>query len=555
MVAIPAYRPVVKKTKGHYSATALVGSHSASIAWDVDPNHRAGLLGFAVKKTEFDLTSGNVVAVNMLKGEKRFKGDVPTSFEVSSAQAPFQRFRWSDYTLRPDQGYRFEIFPVRGAPGALTLNEPPIVLDIRPSPDVVNGFGVYVNRGVTSAFAYLDRFKGQNPKDVPDGAAYRWLSRGLKEGLLTFISSAKNGEALHVCIYEFFDDEVAAALAAARSGGVDVRIVYHAKADDKATSESAQVLKAHGLEAVATPRVEVGNISHNKFIVHHVGGQPRRLFTGTANFSENAFYFQTNAAVTVDDPATAADYDAYFNILKSDPPRIQGARDSSDARVRVKALMDQVNGRANKRFSHQFFSPIAGLDILDAAESLIDQAKSCVFVSAPFGFEKGLIDKILSRPELLHYGLANTTAKKKVAALATHNTRYFTPSVLETYLGRNWDSKAFGNHKIHTKVLLIDPWSSNPQALFGSANFSDESCQKNDENAFLTRDPRVCAILTTEFMRMYDHYKSRGFINQLRTTGHTDDDFLKPDDSWLRTSFDPVASSHKFLDRQTFVGR
>jgi hypothetical protein len=61
--------------------------------------------------------------------------------------------------------------------------------------------------------------------------------------------------------------------------------------------------------------------------------------------------------------------------------------------------------------------------------------------------------------------------------------------------------------------------------------------------------------MATEFMRMFDHYKSRGFINQIRSQGLADDDFLKPNDSWLRTSFDPQSNSHKFKDREVFMGR
>jgi phosphatidylserine/phosphatidylglycerophosphate/cardiolipin synthase-like enzyme len=103
--------------------------------------------------------------------------------------------------------------------------------------------------------------------------------------------------------------------------------------------------------------------------------------------------------------------------------------------------------------------------------------------------------------------------------------------------------------------MIVDPFGASPQMLFGSANFSDESCQGNDENAFLTNDPRMCAVMATEFLRMFDHYKSRGFINQMRTTGPTAADFLSEDGSWMRTSFDPNANSHKYRDRLVFAGK
>ena len=64
------------------------------------------------------------------------------------------------------------------------------------------------------------------------------------------------------------------------------------------------------------------------------------------------------------------------------------------------------------------------------------------------------------------------------------------------------NAKAFGNHKIHSKLMIIDPFGTKPQMLFGSANFSDESCRKNDENAFITRDPRLIAIMA--WRRQFD---------------------------------------------------
>jgi phosphatidylserine/phosphatidylglycerophosphate/cardiolipin synthase-like enzyme len=142
-------------------------------------------------------------------------------------------------------------------------------------------------------------------------------------------------------------------------------------------------------------------------------------------------------------------------------------------------------------------------------------------------------------------------------------------------MGETWDAKAFGAHKIHAKTLVVDPWSNDPKVLIGSANFSEASCSDNDENAMLiTGDKRLAAIITTEFMRMYDHYKSRFYINTIeeenkkikkenktrREQGLAPlplkqmDIHLKSDNSWSRTAFDPSSSSHKYRDRIVFSG-
>lgn len=109
---------------------------------------------------------------------------------------------------------------------------------------------------------------------------------------------------------------------------------------------------------------------------------------------------------------------------------------------------------------------------------------------------------------------------------------FTTPAWLPNYDGRPWDAKPLGQHKIHTKSIVSDPFSQSPRLLVGSANFSDESVNKNDENAFLVEgDQRASAIVATEFLRMFDHYRTRKFIASLQKS---------PDDQYLVDAVLPV---------------
>jgi phosphatidylserine/phosphatidylglycerophosphate/cardiolipin synthase-like enzyme len=568
------YRPVTHAQAGAYKGAALVGTHSAVIGWTFEDNAlRDGLLGFAIRRTDLDPATSEVMRLDWLGGYKRFKEtDDGQSDDVRSLEAPFQRFRWNDYTLNAERAYRYEIFPMRGRPGALTREEAPLSFELRPSADDLGGLGVFVNRGVTAAMAYLARFKNQPPSEVPDGAAYRWLSRGLKESLLGFIAVAAPGEALHVAIYEFFDHEIAQAFKEARDRNVDVQIVYDSTAGKKSTRESEEVLHHFGLENVATPRTTV-NISHNKVVIRLVGGAPREVWTGSANFSENAFNYQTNAALIVRDAHAVAHFEAYFQALKPNPPK-------AESKTENKGIMDRADAIANRFAERTFFSPIRTLDILDASVDLIRSARSAVFVSAPFGVDKTMIEAIgQNSDDIIEYGLVNATAKKKIEGLQRSNTRFFPPNRMKTYLGRKWDAKAFGAHKIHAKTIVVDPWGDNPKVLIGSANFSKASCKDNDENTMLiSGDRRLAAIIATEFMRMYDHYKSRFYIDEFNDKNKETnkaikkknkereaqglaplplkrmDNHLKSDESWSRTAFDPESKSHKFRDRIVFAG-
>lgn len=552
-MAAPTYEPFVTATNGGLVVTAMVGIHAASIAWSVDHSMLdagtpgVGLLGFALKRSCYRASDDSVVRVEFVEGQKRFECDTQVGVDVTSDRAPFQRFRWSDYRLDPRYYYDYEVIPVYGRPCALDM-APSATVRFRPSEPVVDGTGIYVNRGVTSARAYQTRFNGQRP-DTTAGA-YTWLSRGLEESLLGFIADTQPGDELHVAIYEFHHPPVAAALKAARQRGVTVRIVVH-QTGDGASKESEHVLRGAGIWSLATPRTNA-KISHNKFVVRLRGGTPDRVWTGSANFSSNAFYLQTNQALTFDDPAVAAAFEAYWDVLHGDPSLTRTDRWGASSRCEA-VMADHVLGDDRRLL----VSPVRREHVLDAACELIEGAQSCVFMSAPFGTVTRVAASLVDNPSsILEYGLVNTTARRTIDRLGDHNTRFFTPTRLETWMGRTWDAKAFGNHKIHAKSLVIDPWSDEPKVLVGSANFSRPSCMANDENALLiTGDRRLAAVISTEFLRMFDHYKSRGFINALSADGPNEEHFLAPDNSWATTSFDPAARSHKYRDREVFVGR
>ena len=372
------------------------------------------------------------------------------------------------------------------------------------------------------------------------------------------MAAARSGQELHVAIYEFFDHEIAQAFKDAVDRGVKVKIVHDAKPGKRSTKDSEEVIGHFHLKEVRVKRTTV-NISHNKVVIHLVGGKPRQVWTGSANFSENAFNFQTNTALIVRDPRVAQHFEDYFQALTSNPPKAESKKFN-------RALVDRIDAIPGRLADRTFFSPIKTLDILECAVDLIKSAKSAILISAPFGVDKSMIEALNANSDnIIEYGMVNATAKSKIKELQRKNTRFFPPKRLKTHLGRRWDSKAFGAHKIHAKTIVVDPWGDDPKVFIGSANFSKASCKDNDENAMLvTGNKRLSSILATEFMRMYDHYKSRFYIDRLAKENKaleqaneplkTIDVHLKSDQEWSRTAFDPDTSSHKHGDRIVFSG-
>ena len=553
------YQSVIRATSGPFSAAALVGTHSVVLGWDVDKDFdRKNLLGFSIKRHVFDPDTKEVISTAYLGNYKRFECDNAGGELVSSQTAPFQQFRWNDYTLDTRFSYRFEIFPMTGKPCELNAGDP-LTLNIRPSQLVADDLGIYFNRGVTAAAAYMRQFKNVEPAKVADGAAYSWLSNGLRESLINFIDGAASGDELHIAIYEFHDQEVADCVKRAQGRGVTIDLVYHAPdLNQKTVKESNHVIDQVGLRAVATARTKI-KISHNKLVVHLKNGKPRAVWTGSANFTEAGFYLQTNMGLVIKHRATADCFEAYFQAVKKNllsERQRQGHIAAQDLIEQVIAGSPQTGSPIGDQTGFMF-SPVRREHVVDAAIDLIGQAKSAILISAPFALDKRIIEALgKNDQDIVEYGLVNSTAKKKIKGLNRFYTLFFTPTRLETYMGRSWDARAFGSHKIHAKTLVIDPWGANPAVLLGSANFSKPSCRENDENTVLVRgNKRLAAVVATEFVRMFEHYKNRAFINMINDQSAGDQKFLKNDGAWSDIYFRRHENSYKFRDRPVFSGK
>ena len=105
---------------------------------------------------------------------------------------------------------------------------------------------------------------------------------------------------------------------------------------------------------------------------------------------------------------------------------------------------------------------------------------------------------------------------------------------------------------VHNKFFIIDPLSETPVVVTGSANFSANSIQSNDENSILIKgDPRVADIYLTEFDRLFVHFWPR-YLRKKNPGSPLG--FSKPLDetySWFNDYFD--VNKYGFKRKQLFI--
>ncbi len=231
------------------AAKAYAGTTGVLLAMDVEPAARTGLLGFAIERET--LSGPSKGRTKWLEGMVNFPG-LPhfPGQPAASRAAPFQKFRWSDYTVFPGTDYAYTVHPVHGLAGKPDIGAGPR-LPVKTLDHDTDHFAIF-NRAVAASQAFSREFpqiaidlyaakkagkKLSSVRFPPE--AYEWLSRGLLEHILGFLASARDGTwFIDIAIYEYELMAIRQAVADAAQRGVQIRILYHAEPGDKHTQEN-----------------------------------------------------------------------------------------------------------------------------------------------------------------------------------------------------------------------------------------------------------------------------------------------------------------------------
>jgi phosphatidylserine/phosphatidylglycerophosphate/cardiolipin synthase-like enzyme len=547
-----------QQTQGPLTVRATAGTHNVLLGMDLVEQDTAGLLGFAIERT--DHTEGERY---WLRNSLVFDGADPGDRSFDSVVSPLQTFRWGDYSAKPDHDYTYRVVAMKGRPGTL---EPAAEVSARVRTEAVQ-VGLHTvafNRGAASSQLYAERFRNRPPSKVPHREAYRWLSRGLEEALLAFIGRAADASwQLRGAFYQFTHPSVLEALRIANDHGADVRLVVDGSPDEGSPSEANQAaVAAAGLEDVVVWREHSMAIPHNKFLVTVHNGQPTAVWTGSTNITEGGIFGHSNVGHAVDDPGLASAYLEYWERLAADPT-------TQDIRPWVGDNPAVPTAPPEPGLSW-LFSPRSGsAALLDWYTERIRSADRALFLTAAFGVTERLRTAFLEDRDALRYLLLDNARggidlvirdgdpDNQVSVGGSVPRGGFRQWLEESTLGLNTHARY-----IHTKFLLVDPLGDDPVVITGSGNFSPASVSDNDENMLVIRgDTAVADVYLTEFMRLFTHYEFRysvarrrprrglGAEPQQAVTGRRT---LYPDDSWVPRWYKPGSPREK--ERRLFAG-
>ena len=498
-----------------FSVHAIAGTEVVLFGLDLPKNLAQVTLGFGFERIDEETQQRQP-----LRGLKTFHATEPPDHRpgtpVSTLDHPIQAFLWGDYLVEADRDYTYRVVAFGGTPEHLEpLAE--MIVPVQTEAPHRGKHGIYFNRGAAASQAYQRQFQNRHPKDVANRRAWKWLSRGLEEALLQFINRAAPGDQLRAAMYEFHYPAVLEAFRAARDRGVDVRTVVDAKRNqqkDSRTGERHDLPREPNLQATTDAQIDdivtrretnPSYIAHNKFIVHSRDGQPVAVWTGSTNVTSGGIFGHSNVGHVVRDPAVATQFLAYWDELAKDPGRSEIAIWTELALI--------PTGKPTRGIT-PLFSPRKTTEALEWYARLMDGARRSAFFTAAFGISAPIQAVLERNVDYLRYGLLER-GDDKIELLKRDRDNVFTVGTRIGSAIGGWAEESLTGlnghvRYIHTKFMLIDPLSSDPIVITGSANFSNASTRENDENMLVIRgDTRVADIYLTEFMRLFNHFEFR----------------------------------------------
>ncbi len=551
---------------------AIAGTHVVFFGLDLAAERRLGFRGFGFKRhdhVEDDTT--------WLRGMKTFEKTEPhpaSGETFSTRYHPIQSFQWSDYSVKPGRDYTYTIVALYGD---VSDPEPRIEIEIpiRTEPETGPIHSAFFNRGSVATQEYARRFLNKRPSDVGQGA-YDWLSRGLLEALVAFLERAGQGWEIHGAVYEFQWPEALAAVKRAHQRGAAVKMLFD---DIEAYSKGKPKGPwKNNRDAIAKAKIKPlcegrgnGKLMHNKFFVLSQGGQPKAVWTGSTNLTENGIFGHSNVGHIVEDAAIAKSFLEYWHRLDRDPEVGEDYRNANVAATPAPPVPWNAGTTA-------VFSPRGtDLDALDWYARIAASANDGLFMTFAFGMHEKFKDVYRKDDSILRMALLekegnnpNTIDQDRKDIQAIRNRPNVVIAIGNRIVTNSFDrwlaemsriTPGVHVYWVHTKYMVVDPLSATPTVVTGSANFSKASTDTNDENMLVIRgDKRIADIYFGEYLRLYTHYAFRESVKwymEKKKKGTPESwhpQFLADDDKWMTPYFDAADTSARFARRTYFAG-
>lgn len=595
------------KTKNGVSVRAYSGDAIALLAFDVTPNLTNNLVGFSIsfRYQENEIWVEKYIYNRLTFDEIFRKGSAIPAFDKNSTlYSPIQKFNWVHVPSTDINSkkaifgtYKYTITPRYIENGKLLPLDKnlSVEVEIPVKPYQEKQATIAFTRGFVSSVAYATRFSRTNnsvrPKnnknllfditEIADSTS-RWNDKKRKYEMVPYAFQEQHewlGWQTRTRIIEFLDETIAYQNLSLKVFAFDLdepeickkllilakenrlQIILDDSKGHKEEGEYETQFQTELLKVADSNSIHRGHysaLSHSKVMIQLKKGAAIKVLTGSANFSTNGLYVNSNHIIIFKNARVAKLYAEMF--------------DSSFGSEKMKAFKTGNFAMNDHQFAETTtipemtitFAPHSKVDatrIFDRISSKIEKSDTTDILFAVMNDKSAgsiltSLRKQISNETVFSYGITDTIGKndddfgiflykpnsKRGIRVAARGIENNLPEPFGTVPG-------IDGYAIHHKFIVVNFKGKNPVVFCGSSNLAFGPEQKNGDNLLEIRDKNVVTAFAIEALRLVDHFHWRN--TTLENTGHLYLDQLsstkKWTDSWLQEG------NLKFRQRKLYI--
>lgn len=529
----------------------IANNDEAMIIWKYDqviPN----CWGFAIyrkKAGESDMLAEPIYSTVGFENE-----NVPEQTYQPTTTWPIQAYQWIDYTVNIGDQVAYRVIPMIHTGNALVKNE---AMATSWSAMVTlqndNDRDVSFNRGLVAS-----QFLARKMADIPEKDRNKKLAQIIEDpkseirsflggDLLLMIYAlldeviADKSLQLYACLYELNDPVIIDKL---NKSGKRVHLIlangaYNDKENDPQKVNAALLTKIDLTRRI----VSSPHFCHHKYMVitktENGVETPVKVFTGSTNITHSGLFTQINNGITIHKPEVAAYFFEQWKTVKADTSlNGKGLYGTELSKYNNKKYMaaDQSMGT--------WFVPVKGeVDMNDAISHIQKAKKGILFLMFKPGGRKTLTlyNEIYKRKkdDILIYGVINADPGGEADPTITFIHKgvkqegNFNASV-PAHIKKAWaywmEEVSQKSVSIHSKLIVIDPFSDNPVIMTGSHNMGAKASKSNDDNLnIITGNQTIAMAYALGIFGIYKHYRWRFYRSKTSEPAWSG---LKESDKW-----------------------
>lgn len=504
--------------------------------------------GFAIIK---EVSSKNKPAhLETLKTWVGFENDSTTDEFKDSTEWPIQRLIWIDYNANIGQTIKYKVIPMLGSPNNLTqdtANESDWSNTVTLGIKTEEPFRAFFNRGIVGS-QWLTKRLENNPTQTklkaiiaePTDPIRKELAGNLGWRMIHLLEKAKQENTeVFTALFELDDPALIESLA--NLGQKCHLILCNGTKVPDENKEARQELK---------PKINVidrllgqGHLGHNKFVVfaENKDGeiQPKSVWTGSTNWAMTGLCTQANNGLLIENEEVAKIYYEEWKSLKT-------AQNAQDDTLKTKNVQLRKTIQIGNYKVTPNFTPVKDESDLAFARNYIKNAKQGILFLMLDPGTNGLLNDIsdLKDSGLFIHGIVNADPRSRKSSRITlfdrGNIKKSDPSILVpkgiTKTSRFW-SKELSQYnivRVHSKVIVIDPFGKNPVVMTGSHNMSLKASEDNDDNLVIIENaPKLAEAYAVNILSIYNHLKWR--FNLAEQEESREWKGLQDSDTWMKS--------------------